>query len=76
MRINNCGGADLLPLPEAAKRLGTSPWTLRAHQKVGTIHIVRLGARVMVPCDELLRIVTNGLPSLKKPKKFSTINPE
>ncbi len=61
---NVCGGMALMPLPEAARRLGISVWTLRAHQKQGTLQVRRIGRRVMLPCDELLRVAREGLPSL------------
>lgn len=56
----------LYPLTEVAQALGNmSVWTLRKHTACGNIRIVRIGARVLVPQDELSRIEHEGLPPLR-----------
>jgi len=53
-------------IEDAAKILGRiSPWTLRKHLKQGTISAVRIGRRVFLSSDEIRRIQTQGLPSLR-----------
>jgi excisionase family DNA binding protein len=55
----------LYSLDDAARQLGISVWTLRAHaKKGGALRITRLGRRVLVSASELARIEASGLPSL------------
>ena len=55
----------LLNLNEAAQALRVSPWSLRAWAKRGEVKVVRLGRRVLIPREEIERIVREGLPSLR-----------
>jgi excisionase family DNA binding protein len=62
----------LFSLDEAARQLGISVWTLRAHaKKGGSLRITRIGRRVLVSAGELARIETSGLPSLRAEKSQS-----
>jgi excisionase family DNA binding protein len=58
-------GLELLSIEEAARNLSVSPWTLRAHVKLGRIAIVRCGRRVLISRAEVERIAREGLPSLR-----------
>lgn len=49
----------------AAELGGISPWTLRKLIYKGTIAVVHIGNRVLIPEAELDRISKFGLPSLK-----------
>jgi len=56
---------SLYSLMEVSQVLGgTSIWTLRKHITRGNIHVVRIGRRVFLPCEEIERIRQEGLPSL------------
>lgn len=58
--------SELIDLFAAARTLGgVSPWTLRRHITDGTIKATRLGRRVFVRTEEVERIRTEGLPSLR-----------
>jgi hypothetical protein len=55
----------LYSIEDAARVLGKiSSWTLRKHVKRGSVSTVRIGRRVFLNADEILRIQTQGLPSL------------
>jgi excisionase family DNA binding protein len=54
----------LYSFEEAASALSVSPWTLRAHQKRGTLPTVKIGTRRLVRAADLDRIAANGLESL------------
>jgi hypothetical protein len=57
---------QLFDLPSAARALGgISVWTLRKHIVQHTVQVTRLGRRVFLTREELERIRTEGLPSLK-----------
>ena len=56
---------ELLSLDAAARTLSVSPWTLRAHVRLGVISVVRCGRRVLISRAEVARIVREGLPSLR-----------
>lgn len=59
-------GPALRGIEDASRCLGnTSPWTLRKHIAKGNIKVIRLGRRVFLADDEIRRIQTEGLPSLK-----------
>jgi excisionase family DNA binding protein len=63
------GSNRLYSLDEAARQLGVSVWTIRAHAKRGgSLRTTRVGRRVLVSASELERIVASGLPSLAAPK--------
>lgn len=56
----------LYSLDDAARQLGISVWTIRAHaRKGGSLRTTRVGRRVLVSATELARIEASGLPSLK-----------
>jgi len=62
-------GSRLYSLDEAARQLGISVWTIRAHAKRGgSLRTTRLGRRVLVSASELERIAASGLPSLAATK--------
>ena len=46
---------------EAAKLLGISPWTLRNYERRKLIKAVRVGSRVLIPTEEMKRIVQEGI---------------
>ena len=63
------GNGRLYSLDEAARQLGISVWTIRAHAKNGgSLRTTRVGRRVLVSANELERIVASGLPSLTEGK--------
>jgi excisionase family DNA binding protein len=55
-------------IESGAKTLGISPWTARARIRRGDIRVVRIGRRVLIPSEELRRIIEHGLPSQKAEK--------
>ena len=55
----------LYSLESAARQLGVSVWTLRSHQRRGSLRTTRIGRRQLVSESELARITVSGLPSLK-----------
>ena len=57
-------GVRLYSLEDAARQLGVSVWTLRSHQKKGSLRTTRVGRRVLVSALELERISVAGLPTL------------
>ncbi len=57
--------ADLVAIQEVAKALSISPWTVRAHLKLGNILAVRCGRRILIHREEIDRVSRQGLPSLK-----------
>jgi excisionase family DNA binding protein len=60
----------LYSLDEAARQLGVSVWTIRAHaKKGGSLRTTRVGRRVLISAAELERIVASGLPSLTARKE-------
>jgi excisionase family DNA binding protein len=59
---------SLLSIEEAARILGVSPWTLRAHKKRGALKTVRVGRRVLVSLETIDLISREGLPSLRARK--------
>lgn len=66
------GSSRLYSLDEAARQLGISVWTIRAHAKRGgALRTTRVGRRVLVSATELARIEASGLPSLAAPKPDS-----
>jgi excisionase family DNA binding protein len=63
------GTNRLYSLDEAARQLGISVWTMRAHaKKGGSLRTTRVGRRVLVSALELDRITASGLPSLADTK--------
>jgi excisionase family DNA binding protein len=50
----------LLSIVEAAGLLGLSKWTIRDMVGDGRINVVRLGRRVLIERDELLRLIEAG----------------
>lgn len=47
-------------LKEGAGCLGLSRWTLISWARKGRLRTIKLGSRVMIPRDELLRLATQG----------------
>ena len=63
----------LFDLEEAARLLGgVSVWTLRAHVAQGTVHVTRVGRRVLIRGEEIERIRAEGLPSLRTRRERRT----
>lgn len=63
------GSSRLYSLDEAARQLGISVWTVRAHaRKGGSLRTTRVGRRVLVSASELARVESSGLPSLATQK--------
>ncbi len=60
---------NLFNVPEAARRLGISAWTLRKHIARKSVAVTRIGRRVLVSDEEVRRIKLNGLPSLRTAQK-------
>jgi hypothetical protein len=55
----------LYSLTDASPELGgISVWTLRKHIAQGTIRVTKLGRRVFLDTEEIVRIKRQGLPSL------------
>ena len=52
----------LIPLPEAAERLGISRWQAYKLARSGRLPTTRLGARDLYPAAVLRRIEQEGLP--------------
>jgi len=50
----------LIPINEAARRLGVCPLTIRNLSKRGQLRAVRVAGRVMIPVAEVERIVATG----------------
>jgi len=50
----------LKSVEEAASLLGISPWTVRAYIRDGKLKPVRLGRRVLLPEEELERLVVEA----------------
>ena len=55
---------------EAARLLSISPYTIRAYIRTGRIHALKCGTRVIVPMEEVRRVVRDGIPP--RPQKLST----
>jgi excisionase family DNA binding protein len=51
----------LKSIDEAAGLLGISPWTVRAYVREGKLKPVRLGRRVLLPEEELERLVAENV---------------
>jgi excisionase family DNA binding protein len=51
----------LKSIDEAAGLLGISPWTVRAYVREGKLKPVRLGRRVLLPEEELERLVAESV---------------
>jgi excisionase family DNA binding protein len=61
--------AHLIPLPEAAERLGISRWQAYKLARSGRLPTTRLGARdLYVPVAVLRRIEQEGLPPALEPE--------
>ncbi len=61
-------GAQLYSLEAAARKLGVSVWTLRAHAKRCSLRTTKVGRRVLVCSTEIERISISGLPTLASSK--------
>lgn len=51
----------LFGIPEAAERLGISPWTIRKYLSALRIESVRIGSRRLIRSSELDRVIRDGL---------------
>jgi excisionase family DNA binding protein len=49
------------PITDASKRIGVSTFTTRRKVKEGKIRVVRVGSRVLIPGEELDRILREGI---------------
>ena len=56
--------SGLFDVPEAARRLRISQWTLRKHIARGNLKPTRIGRRVLLADVEVARIAREGLPRL------------
>ena len=62
---------------EAARALGISPWTVRAYGKPtkdgkpAKIRVTRVGSRVLIERDELLRLLREGRELKPQPSAVS-----
>jgi excisionase family DNA binding protein len=54
----------LISIHTAAETLGISAWTMRRLVKQGRIHCVRVSKRVLIPSDEVERILQEGCKRL------------
>ena len=50
-------------IEEAARLLGLSPHTVRSYEYRGLIKSVRIGTRVLIPVEELKRLIREGCRS-------------
>jgi excisionase family DNA binding protein len=51
----------LLPVKDAAQRLGISIWTLRKKAYEGDVASVKIGAKLLVPESEITRLIQDGM---------------
>jgi excisionase family DNA binding protein len=51
---------SLIPIKEAAKRLGVSVWTLRKKAYEGDVSSVKIGAKLLIPENEITRLIQEG----------------
>jgi excisionase family DNA binding protein len=61
----------LFTIAEAAEILGTSRWTLIAHQRRGDLKTVSIGRAVRIHASEITRIANEGLSSLAPPSAIA-----
>jgi len=54
-------GERLTQIPEAAHRLGVSPWTIRFWIQRGRIASNKLGGRRLIPVSEIERLIASTL---------------
>lgn len=52
-----------IAMADAAEILGLDPLTMMRGVEDGTIPAIRLGRRVEIPRDSLLRMITSGAPN-------------
>jgi excisionase family DNA binding protein len=52
-------------IEEAARLSGLSKYTIRAYERRGLIKATRIGRRVLIPIDELKRVLRDGVNSGK-----------
>lgn len=55
----------LMPLDEVAKALGVSIYSVRRFVTAGALKSVRIGARVMVSTDEVVRAQKEGVATVE-----------
>jgi excisionase family DNA binding protein len=51
----------IIPIREAAHRLGISIWTARKKAYSGEIASVKIGAKLLIPGSEIERVISEGL---------------
>lgn len=51
---------SLIPIKQAAKRLGISVWTLRKKAYAGDVSSVKIGAKLLIPENEIARLIQEG----------------
>jgi excisionase family DNA binding protein len=54
---------SLVSIRRTAQRLDVSHWTIRSWVSKGKLKSVKLGARRMIPESELVRVMSEGIPS-------------
>jgi excisionase family DNA binding protein len=52
---------SLHPVKDAARQLGISIWTLRKKAYEGHIASVKIGAKLLIPESEMIRVVHEGM---------------
>jgi predicted site-specific integrase-resolvase len=52
---------ELLPVKNFAARLGVSVWTARNWCYRGTVASVKIGTKLLVPTDEVQRIISENM---------------
>jgi len=50
----------LTPIPEAARQLGVSNWTIRKWIQLGKIESNKLGGRRLIPASEIRRLIESS----------------
>jgi hypothetical protein len=66
MRGQSQEDSRLYSVADACRQLGgLSIWTLRKHVFRGNVRPTRLGRRIFLSSEEIIRIQREGLPSLK-----------
>jgi len=58
----------LHPVKDAARRLGISVWTLRKKAYDGDVASVKIGAKLLIPESEMVRLVQEGM----RPRRSET----
>jgi excisionase family DNA binding protein len=59
----------LLPVKDAARRLGISIWTLRMKAYNGEVASVKIGAKLLIPESEIKRLIREGTRPRRSERK-------